>query len=67
MAPNSHPCYYMFPGMSIKSRYPVRGTTGITGPSTGAGTQTLIVPVPNTEKMSNFDFSVPVLPRYQNR
>jgi hypothetical protein len=33
------------PGMCIRSRYPVLETTGI---STGAGTRSFVVPVPNT-------------------
>ncbi len=56
-------------GMSIKNRYPVPKMTSIAGIGTGsgAGTQLLVVPVPDTKKTINFESSVPVLPKYQNR
>jgi hypothetical protein len=53
--------------MSIRNRYPVPKRTGITGIGTGACTQSLVVPVPNTEKLLNFEFLVPVLPKYRKR
>jgi hypothetical protein len=53
--------------MGIKSRYLAPKTTGIAGSSTGAGTEALVVPEPNTRKTMISGFLVLVLPKYQNR